>query len=103
MIKNEIKIDFSKTEELEALIQKAYFKEGTQGKICRKINFIKIPKSDDVNHAIFSDLNNVTVKIQNENIIDGSMRFVIDETNGDLRLYPISIYCIKENERYIFY
>lgn len=103
MIKNEIKVDFSKTEELETLIQKAYFKDGLNGKIAGKNHFIKIPKSDDVNFTIFKDLNNVTAKIHNNDIIDGSMRFVIDETHGDLRLYPISIYCIKENGKYIFY
>jgi hypothetical protein len=31
------------------------------------------------------------------------MRFMIDESNDDLRIYPISIYCIKEDEKYIFY
>jgi hypothetical protein len=45
----------------------------------------------------------VTVKITNEEVIDGTMRFVIDETENELRLYPISIYCIKEEEKYIFY
>jgi hypothetical protein len=48
-------------------------------------------------------MNNVTVKITNDEVIDGTMRFVIDETEGEVRLYPISIYSIKEENRYIFY
>ena len=42
-------------------------------------------------------------KITNEEVIDGAMRFMIDETQGEIRLYPISIYCIKEEDKYIFY
>lgn len=101
-MKHEIKIEFSDSNVLESLIQKAYFEKGTNGKISGKEHFIKIDESDDVLHTVFKGLNNATVKIQNE-IIDGSMRFLIDETQGDVRIYPISIYCIKEQDRYSFY
>jgi hypothetical protein len=103
MIKNEIKVDFSNTNQLKDLIETAYFKEGFGGKILGKKHFIKVEESDVVHHTVFKDLNNVTVKIQNEDVIDGSIRMIIDETNGDLRLYPISIYCVKESDKYIFY
>ena len=103
MVKNEIKVDFSNTEELNNIIEKAYFTEGMGGKIIGKNNFIKINESDDVHYVIFKDLNSVTVKLHNPEIIDGSMRFMIDETQGEVRLYPISIYCIKEENKYIFY
>jgi hypothetical protein len=59
-------------------------------------------KIDDVAYTIFKGLNSTTAKITNE-IIDGTMRFMIDETQGEVRLYPISIYCIQENGKYIFY
>jgi hypothetical protein len=103
MIKHEIKVELNKTEELKSIIEKSYFEEGQMGKILGKKYFIKIEESDDINFTIFKGLNNATVKISNSDIIDGNMRFIIDENEGDLRLYPISVYCIKEEEKYIFY
>ena len=102
MIKHEIKVEFSNTEAIRSLIEKAYFEEGYMGKIMGKNHFIKVDESNDVDHTIFKGLNSVTAKITNE-AIDGAMRFMIDETQGEIRLYPISIYCIKEEDRYIFY
>lgn len=103
MVKHEIKVEISKSEELKTIIEKAYFEEGFMGKIMGKKHFINIDESDDVNFTIFKGLNNATVKVTNEELIDGSMRFIVDETEGDLRLYPVSIYCIKEGDKYIFY
>jgi hypothetical protein len=103
MIKHEIKVEFSNTEALKNLINKAYFEEGYMGKIMGKEHFIKVDEeTDDVSYTIFKGLNSVTAKITNE-IIDGAMRFMIDETQGEVRLYPISIYCIQEEDKYIFY
>jgi hypothetical protein len=104
MIKHEIKVEIEKAEELKNIIEKAYFEEGLKGKILGKKHFIKIEESDDINSVIFKGLDGATVKIQNEELIDGSMRFIVDESQGELRLYPVSIYCIKdENDKYIFY
>ena len=95
MIKHEIKVEFSNTEALKNLINKAYFEEGYMGKIMGKDHFIKVDEAtDDVAYTIFKGLNSVTAKITNEEVIDGAMRFMIDETQGEVRLYPISIYCI---------
>lgn len=103
-MKHEIKVEFSNGEILKKIIEKAYFEEGLSGKIIGKENFIIVNEEvDDVSYAIFKGLNNATVKITNLEVIDGSMRFMIDETSGELRLYPISIYCVKEEERYTFY
>ena len=103
MVKHEIKVELKSTEEIKKIIELAYFEEGFGGKILGKKHFLTITENDDVNWTIFNGLHNATVKITNEEIIDGSMRFVIDESEGDIRLYPISIYCIKEEDRYIFY
>lgn len=103
MVKHEIKVEFDKSEELKKIIETAYFEEGLSGKILGKNHFIKVEKSDDINYSIFQGLNNVTVKIINEEVIDGTMRFVIEDIDGEIKLYPISIYCIKEEDRYIFY
>jgi hypothetical protein len=103
MVKHEIKVELNKTDEIRQIIEKAYYEEGFGGKIIGKNHFLTIEQEDDINYSIFSGLNNVTVKIINEEIIDGTMRFVIDETDGQIKLYPISVYCIKEEDRYIFY
>lgn len=103
MVKHEIKVELNKTEEIKKIIELAYFEEGFSGKILGKKHHITITKEDDVNWTIFNGLHNATVKVINEEVIDGTMRFVVDETEGEVRLYPISIYCIKEEERYIFY
>ena len=103
MVKHEIKVEFNNSEALRKIIETAYFEEGFGGKILGKKHYITINESDDINYTIFKDLNNVTVKITNDEVIDGTMRFVIDENEGEVRLYPISIYSIKEENRYIFY
>jgi hypothetical protein len=101
MIKHEIKIPFLNGEELRKVIEQSYFDEDNQGKLKGRKNYIEI--SDDVNQAIFKGLHNITVKLTNEELIDGSIRFVVDENESSIRLYPISIYAIKENEKYTFY
>jgi len=102
-MKHEIKVEFSNTDVLKQIIEKSYFEEGLSGKIQGNINFIKVDENvDEVCYTIFKGLNNATVKVTNP-IIDGSMRFLIDETSGEVRIYPISIYCVKEEQRYSFY
>lgn len=103
MVKHEIKVEISKPVELKNLIEKAYFEEGDRGKVLGKKNFLKITKEDDVNYTIFKDLNGTTVKVTNSEIIDGTMRFMVEESEEDINLYPISIYAIEENSKYIFY
>jgi hypothetical protein len=102
MARYEIKVELLCSESIKDIIEKTYFEEGDYGKILNKNNYLKIEESDDINYSIFKGLNNVTVKILNNDIIDGHMRFMVDETDGDVRLYPISIYCIRE-DKYSFY
>lgn len=103
MIKHEIKIPFKDGEELKKIIQKAYFEDGDRGRLNgAKKNFIKI--EDDINQTIFEGLNNITVKITNEDVIEDSMRFLIEEDENGIRLYPISNYAIpSEGDKFIFY
>jgi hypothetical protein len=102
MVKHEIKVEISRAEDLKNIIEKAYYEEGFGGKLIGKKHYLKIDESDDVNYTIFKGLNNATVKVLNDEVIDGTMRFIIDETEGEIRLYPVSVYCIKE-DRYSFY
>jgi hypothetical protein len=104
MIKYEIKVELPYNEELKSVIKGAYFSNGNDGKICdSNKHYIKIPYSDEVNYAIFRGLNSCTVKILNSTLIDGSMRFMVTEDTDGLKLNPISIYCIKDANKYIFY
>ena len=104
MVKHEIKVECSATEALREIIEKAYFIEGLNGKIQGKENYMVLDENiDEISYTVLKGLHNATVKIVNNEIIDGTMRFMVDESNGDLRIYPISIYCIKEDEKYIFY
>lgn len=103
MLKHEIKVEFKNSQELSSLIQKSYFLEGDSGKILTKSNYLKIAESDDVNYSIFKGLDGATVKILNDDVIDGSFRFLVEEIDDEVRLYPISIYAVKEGDRYSFY
>lgn len=101
MIKHEIKVGLSNVNELKDIIERAYYEEGDHGKIMGKTHYMTI--DDDVNQTIFKGLDGATVKIINEELIDGSMRFMVDESEDEIRLYPISIYCVKEEDKYTFY
>lgn len=103
MVKYEIKVEISNTEELQKLIEKAYFEEGQMGRIMGKDHFLPIDESDDVNYTIFRDLDGATAKVWNKDIIDGTMRFMVNHQGDEIKLTPVSIYCIKEEDKYIFY
>jgi hypothetical protein len=104
MVKHEIKVECSATDALRVIIEKAYFIEGLAGKIQGKENYMVLTEEmDEISYAVLKGLHHATIKIINPEIIDGTMRFMVDESNDELRIYPISIYCIKEDEKYIFY
>jgi len=104
MVKHEIKVECSATDSLREIIEKAYFIDGLSGKIQGKDNYMVLTEElDDITYSVLKGLHHATIKIVNTDIIDGSMRFIVDESNDELRIYPISIYCIKEDEKYIFY
>jgi hypothetical protein len=87
------------------VIEKAYFEEGYLGKLLSKNNFIEVsPEVDEVVNTVIKGLNNATIKILNNDLIDGSCRFIVDDTGENPKIYPISMYCIvDENKKYIFY
>ncbi len=101
MSKKEIKVNFLDSDNLKKLIEESYFKDGYNGKINGKENFLKI--ENDVDFTIFKGLDKNIVKLLNEDLINGTIRVIIEEDNGDIRLYPVSIYCVKEKEKYTFY
>jgi hypothetical protein len=104
-MKSEIKIEFSNKKELKKVIEKAYFEEGYLGKLLTKNNFVEVtPEVDDILYTVVKGLNNATIKITNNELIDGSCRFIVDDTGDNPKLFPISMYCIvDDNKKYIFY
>lgn len=97
-----MKIEFKDESQLKEVIEKSYFEEGNLGKLIGKKSFVTIEKEDPLFIA-FKGLNNMTVKLLNEKIIEGSMRCVIDESDNKINLYPINNFCIVEQSKYSFY
>lgn len=102
MSKQEIRLHYNGVDELKDIIEKAYYKNGDHGKIVGKCKHYLTIK-EDVNISILTGLDKSTIKLVNNEVIDGTMRFMVDESQGEIRLYPISIYTIKEEEKYSFY
>jgi hypothetical protein len=104
-MKSEIKIEFSNQTELKKVIEKSYFEEGYLGKLLTNTNFVEItPEVDDVLHTVIKGLNNATIKVSNNDLIDGTCRFIVDDTGENPKIFPISMYCIvDDNKKYIFY
>jgi hypothetical protein len=103
MAKHEVKVELSNKDLILETIQKTYPKK-KQGKINGKDNFFEVGK-DEENFSVFKGLGGSTVKISNQSIIDGTLRVMVEEKGENIKLYPISIYCVKDEEqgRFIFY
>lgn len=101
-MKYELKIEYKDNNQLKSIIDKSYFENGNNGKLRGKTHFLIIDREDPL-FVVFKGLNNVTTKIINEELIDGSLRCVVDESPEVIQLYPINNYCIIEQEKYSFY
>lgn len=104
-MKNEIRVEFDNKELLESLITKSYFNNNQMGKLSGQKNWIDItPDVDDIFYTVVKGLHNTTIKVLNNDIIDGSFRFIVNEENDSIKIFPISIFCIiDENKKYSFY
>jgi len=101
-MKYELKIEYRDKIQLDKVIQDSYFKTGSKGKLQGKKSSLTITKDDPL-FIVFKGLNNMTAKILNEEIIDGSVRCVVDESEKEIKLFPVNSYCIVEDEKYSFY
>jgi len=100
-MKYEMKIEFDRKSELKSVINKSYF-INNNGKLIGQKHRLKIDKKDPI-YLMLGGLNNMTIRLTNEELIDGCVRFVVDEHPNHIYLYPCSIYCIIENDKYSFY
>lgn len=101
-MKYEIKIEYTKTKELKELIESSYILNSEIGNLSSNRPCLEISDIDPIYHFL-KGLNNMTIRIFNEDIIDGTCRFVIDEQQNFINLHPCSIYCTVEDGRYSFY
>lgn len=102
-MKHELKIEFKEKSQLNEVIQMSYFSDANNGKLIGKKHSISIPQEDPLFIA-FKGLNNVTIKLINEEMIDGSLRcVVVQEDDTKVELFPINNYCIIEEQKYSFY
>lgn len=102
-MKSELKVEFKNSDVLKDLIQKSYYDNNQKGSLQGK-NYLEITPNEDVLHTILKGLNNLTIRLENEELIDGSFRFLVTENNNSINLTPISLYCITtEDGRYSFY
>lgn len=102
-MKHELKIEFKEKNQLDELIQNSYFQNNNQGKLVGKKYSLLIDQENPL-YIAFKGLNNNTVKIINEEMIEGSMRcIVVHEESSKIELYPINNYCIIQDQKYSFY
>lgn len=101
-MKYELKIEFSDSTQLDDVIKSSYFSQDMSGKLIGKKSSLEIPSSNE-HFKMFKGLNNITVKIINHDMIDGSMRCVVNEASDKIELYPCNNYCEIEDGKYSFY
>ena len=101
-MKYELKIEFKDITQINTVVESSYFEDGNLGKLIGKKSHLIIDSLDPL-FIIFRGLNNMTVKLTNEDKIDGSMRCVVDEGLDCINLYPINNFCIIEDKKYSFY
>jgi hypothetical protein len=102
-MKSELKVEFKDAKVLKELIDKSYYEQGQQGKLMGKKSIKVNEKDDDVFYTIVKGLDRSTIKITNPNVINGNMRFLLEQDGDGYNLFPISIYCVSENDIYTFY
>jgi hypothetical protein len=103
MVKHEIRVEMKSTDSLSQLIERAYDIKDGKGTIKGNRHALEVcPNNDKELHTILTGLHMSTVKVTNNELIDGNLRFMVFEEGSSITLSPISIYCIKE-DKYIFF
>jgi len=103
MVKHEIRVEMKSTDSLSQLIERAYDIKDGKGTIKGNRHALEVcPNIDKELHTILTGLHMSTVKVTNNELIDGNLRFMVFEEGSSITLSPISIYCIKE-DKYIFF
>ena len=96
-MKYELKIEFKDTKLFIDYIKKAY-KNGTLNDRKQKFTF---DSSTDI-FNLCKGLNNIAVRLYNEEVIDGTLRCIVVEKEKEVSFFPCSLYCEHENNKYSF-
>lgn len=102
-MKYEIKLELKK-DLIEKSIVDTYFNRDLpyRGNISKTPLPIVIKKTDN-EYEILKGLTNGLCKIVNDELIDGSMKCIIEESDEIINLIPCSLFCIFEDKKYSFY
>ncbi len=103
-MKFEMKVELEDRQALDNLIQGVYFDDLRNGKLSNKEKMaLKVAKNDPLS-ILFRGLDNTIVRGYNNDLIEGTMRFVVNESGPEhIELIPCSVYCVIENDKYSFY
>ena len=96
-MKHELKIEFKETQILKSLLEETY----KDGYLFNRDTKIVIEETSPI-YILCKGLNNLTVRIWNEEIIDGPWRFIIQENVDIISLHPCSIKYEIDNDKYSF-
>lgn len=96
-MKHEIKIEFKENKKLLELIQLSY-KNGYLKDKTQKLIF----ENNTIIYNLCKGLNNHTVRLSNDELIDGTFRLIIQEEKDSICLYPCSIIYEMDNNKYSF-
>ncbi len=96
-MKYELKYEFNETKILLTFIKKAY----KNGKLVDKNNKLTF-KSDTEIYTLCKSLTNNCIRLHNNDIMEGSLKFIIQEEKNRIDLYPCCLFYEIINDKYIF-
>src|SRR4051812_20006217 len=96
-MKHELRIEFKDTKILLDFIKSAY----DNGFLIDKTKKLIFDKNSSTYH-LCKGLTNLPVRLWNDEIIDGTIRFIIEEEEENVSLYPCSICYEEDNNKYSF-
>jgi len=102
-MKSELKVEFGNTDILKELIETAYYENGQSGKLMGKKSLFVDDEVDDIFVTCVNGIDRSTIKVTNRELINGNIRFLLEQCDGGFNITPVSTYCISENDKYSFY
>lgn len=99
-MKSEIKLELNNRELLSDFLKKSYDVDVIKG----NNNSLLIKKSDDKDfYNTLKESDGIVVRVTNKDVIDGFCRFIVEKNSKGIKLYPMSIYCILDDDKWIFF
>jgi hypothetical protein len=96
-MKHELKIEYKDTKALHDFIKSSY----ENGVLINKNNKLTFDNKSQF-YNLCKGLSNHTIRLINDELIEGSLRFSIQEEEDNIVLYPCSIIYEIDNNKYSF-